>query len=1576
MLNDIINLFRTKVPINDMTNNRRIIGGEESDKAYDWMVYTNGCGASLIAPQWVLSADHCKKRDGDLIYIGGKNLYYRYTDKWERRTVIQSIKIADWSDGDMMLYKLDRPSTKKPILLNSNENIGDARVRNIGWGKTKTSGEIEYKLRVVDFDLGTNCSDSSDFICSEGKSKGSCLGDSGGPLFIPTSIGDVQVGVVSHGDAKDCHDAIGYYGKVAEMKSKIQQYVPDSKWVDVKNIKTVQDSSGEMKFDFNIPSCFNRMGYVDFKSGKHPTDIIDDNDTFGQEPDKENTSSVTDKELNRKVMEIKLRQGIDDDDKEKQRVEFTAGSTEAIPGESRIYMFWINPMDIEPVDRFFHFFQIKCRSEAISRPGIPDGGDVNSSPMMVISFKDKGDVNGIGVSFNSTSDYENSWTAQLIPESEMHQWIQFMVYLKYEKDSNGRVTVVAANRSGEVLGAIDFKGQTFWKQAAVARPRFGLYRRALDDQDDVKARWAALAIYETNKRDCVYNIGDNLKNNFNKEDMSCFEKDVRYHGDTETELSDISSEGECQDECDSDSDCNYFSYNKKKKECRLFKSVRSDSDESDSDYISGPKKCKSSSSPNNGYGPGCTGYHAYKKGTKGTTCADRGLAEKQSSTCQLDSNNNCSYKECCIEKSSDGGGGSGPIYNGGFGDTCGGFWNLMRSQGKAECPSGYTKKSDKKCSVDSNGNCSYNDCCTQSSSGGGGSTGGNCQYDQSQKGKVIEVKKTIEIGEGKVFDGRGATYKPVGLGDGGQGEDQQKVFQLKKGATLRNLRISKPGADGVGFTDDCLIENVVWEDIGEDAMSTSSGSGDAKITVINCEFREAKDKAIQFNTHAELYLINCKFYKCSQPIRSHHEMKLKISNCIFDRCGKVSLLSGGKAKGRTNYIDYYNMQTKNMGCSGTSCFQTGGYNKQKYSKKSSPINPPRGCVINVIGPVTSSTTPSPVNGGWSSWSGWSSCSKSCGGGNQTRTRACNNPTPKNGGANCSGSTTESRSCNTQSCVAPKIVQQSSSCNGKYTWGVDAGNKIYFKSGSSNWKLVSGGLSKVQSGEIFVYGRNSNNQFYRRPIADTTGTWHHKEGGLLDITYNCIKKELTGIGTDKNPYKWNDHTQKWTRIVTEPTRDEKCYMKRYSDIFRHCANGTDGGCATRHYNEHGKKEGRLWGCDSVMGNWGSWSSCSKSCGGGTQTRTRTCTPHVLDGTPCGPTTESKSCNTQSCYVPPTIKQQSTSCNGKYTWGVDVGNQIYFKSGTSNWKKVYGGLTKVQCSDSYVYGTNGVNFYLRPITDTTGQWKHIPQVQIKDITYNCSTKELTGIGTDNNPYKWSDSTQKWTRIGIPPPPPKPVDGKWSNWSAWSSCDKSCDGGKQKRTRTCTPPQHGGKVCEGPAEETRDCNMQPCRVCNKENRKTWGYTHKVIKGTDNVACNKACQDDDQCIVADFYKKNGNCYLRRYKRYGNWMSGMKGSGIIEDRKKQFGYKLAKIDGLSDVKKCQTECDGDRDCTHFDFYKPNGNCYLRKDRGTSLWNTFIDGCDNTRRMLDLEDDNRLLIVGVVLTVILIFLILKMNKII
>ncbi len=67
--------------------------------------------------------------------------------------------------------------------------------------------------------------------------------------------------------------------------------------------------------------------------------------------------------------------------------------------------------------------------------------------------------------------------------------------------------------------------------------------------------------------------------------------------------------------------------------------------------------------------------------------------------------------------------------------------------------------------------------------------------------------------------------------------------------------------------------------------------------------------------------------------------------------------------------------------------------------------------------------------------------------------------------------------------------------------------------------------------------------------------------------------------------------------------------------------------------------------NCIGSWGSWGSCSTSCGGGTQTQTYTVTtPASGGGTACpsaNGATNSQSCNTQACCV----GNQGTVCGSK-------------------------------------------------------------------------------------------------------------------------------------------------------------------------------------------------------------------------------------------------------------------------------------------------------------------------------------------
>ncbi|XP_028403035.1 uncharacterized protein LOC114525803 isoform X3 [Dendronephthya gigantea] len=58
--------------------------------------------------------------------------------------------------------------------------------------------------------------------------------------------------------------------------------------------------------------------------------------------------------------------------------------------------------------------------------------------------------------------------------------------------------------------------------------------------------------------------------------------------------------------------------------------------------------------------------------------------------------------------------------------------------------------------------------------------------------------------------------------------------------------------------------------------------------------------------------------------------------------------------------------------------------------------------------------------------------------------------------------------------------------------------------------------------------------------------------------------------------------------------------------------------------------------------------------------------------------------------------------------------------------------------------------------------------------------------------------------------PVDGGFSDWTAWSSCSKTCGTGLEKTMRSCNnpTPQHGGKICVGEEQLIRECEMATCQ------------------------------------------------------------------------------------------------------------------------------------------------------------------------
>ncbi|MEV1016975.1 MULTISPECIES: pectate lyase [unclassified Micromonospora] len=142
-----------------------------------------------------------------------------------------------------------------------------------------------------------------------------------------------------------------------------------------------------------------------------------------------------------------------------------------------------------------------------------------------------------------------------------------------------------------------------------------------------------------------------------------------------------------------------------------------------------------------------------------------------------------------------------------------------------------------------------------------------------------KVDATIPVSG--TFDGGLRRY--YGIGDGGQSESQDPMFELAAGATLRNVIIGAPAGDGVHCEGDCTLVNVWWEDVGEDAATFRGGT---TYTVDGGGARSASDKVFQHNGAGTVYIRNFrvensgKLYRACGNCSTSYQRHVVIDNVV------------------------------------------------------------------------------------------------------------------------------------------------------------------------------------------------------------------------------------------------------------------------------------------------------------------------------------------------------------------------------------------------------------------------------------------------------------------------------------------------------------------------------------------------------------------------------------------------------------------------------------------------------------------------------------------------------------------------
>jgi len=476
---------------------------------------------------------------------------------------------------------------------------------------------------------------------------------------------------------------------------------------------------------------------------------------------------------------------------------------------------------------------------------------------------------------------------------------------------------------------------------------------------------------------------------------------------------------------------------------------------------------------------------------------------------------------------------------------------------------------------------------------------------------------------------------------------------------------------------------------------------------------------------------------------------------------------------------------------------------------------------------------------WGSWGSWSSCPVSCGGSTQNRSRI-QLVAQAGRGLPCEGDESASRPCGEITCPVDCKMEDWSHwtactpfCSGTQMWsrsvlveplagGVTCGEASNVVNCSnacvdcqvSTWSVWS--LCSVSCGS----GRQTRS---RMILVEAEGEGAscpddleaHKEGcNSDDCPVDCMWADWSPWNGCSVTCGGGNRTRTRGKIREEQFGGSPCEGEETNV----------GSCS-----ETACPQDCLWS------EWEAWGNCSKSCGGGNQSRYRYVTQIALgDGVNCsGVAHDLRSCNEEACTKDCEFMdwedwaECSVSCGiGNHSRSRQVDAEV--NGGTPCDPAVPTRQSEecsLPCPRDCVWGD-------------WGAWSNCSKTCGEGIAGSSTRHRVEAItaafgGSECNGTK----VQHQTCNDIP----CPVDCEWKDWTPWTECVQPCGGeGTRQRSRNSTEALHGGEECIGDSTEISHCSvLGGCSTnCTWEDWNEW------------TTCSSSCGDGNRVrfrFVAD---------------------------------------------------------------------------------------------------------------------------------